>query len=186
MKGYDFNLTTYSQEQLEKVVLKVLDNQRFLARLRRKKKVTTALNTGIMISLTASSLAQAETSAYNAITEMQTVSKSVSDVAVPIQRLALKEVTHYAPGQYRLTNVHLERLDKIIEKLPTGSKVTVIGNTDSIGSQRSNMELGKERARLVAMYLAYKDVDIKAVKSKGEHNPIDRRSHHNRRVDLLI
>jgi len=75
----------------------------------------------------------------------------------------------------------------------TGEKVFLTGHTDNIGSNESNIVLGKRRAVIVFDYLVSKGVSTSQIvtKSKGENSPIARNDSSagrakNRRVELKI
>ncbi len=84
-------------------------------------------------------------------------------------------------------------LDKFLSDL-AGAKVTgisVVGHTDSVGSDAYNQKLSEQRAAAVANYLASKGVPAAAIKAsgKGEAQPVADNSTKagraaNRRVDV--
>jgi OOP family OmpA-OmpF porin len=69
-------------------------------------------------------------------------------------------------------------------------KITVIGNTDSDGSDNYNNSLGKRRADAVANYLMNSfhiaSDRIITVESNGAHKPLSTRKENNRRVDINV
>lgn len=69
-------------------------------------------------------------------------------------------------------------------------KITIVGNTDSDGSDNYNNALGKRRADAVAKYLT-SNFRIAAdriitVESNGASKPLSTRKEHNRRVDFIV
>ncbi len=95
----------------------------------------------------------------------------------------------------KLDNSKIEKyLDEVAVRVKkTGKIVYLIGHTDSIGSDESNIVLGKRRAIVVRDYLISKGVSTQKIKveSKGESSPIARNDTSdgrakNRRVELKI
>ncbi len=83
--------------------------------------------------------------------------------------------------------------DVAVRVKKTGEKVFLTGHTDNIGSDESNMVLGKRRAVIVFEYLVSKGVPASQIvtKSKGESSPIATNNSSagrakNRRVELKI
>lgn len=93
-----------------------------------------------------------------------------------------------------LTNSSKSLLDQVAGKL-TSAQVDVLvgGHTDSIGGNKYNLNLSRQRADTVKNYLISQGVDKSKITSKGfgENNPIaDNKSEQgraeNRRVDLQV
>ncbi len=93
-------------------------------------------------------------------------------------------VTHYASNRHTLASAHKDRLMELIKQLPGDAEVTVIGRTDPNGIQAYNKNLGMQRAKAVANFLASHGVKIKAVGTKVSN------SRHSdwmaRRVDVVV
>ncbi len=86
-------------------------------------------------------------------------------------------------------NKQLADLARLMMTNPT-IKITIIGNTDSDGSDNYNNSLGKRRADAVAKYLT-SNFQIAAdriitVESNGANKPLSTRKEHNRRVDFTV
>ncbi len=87
-----------------------------------------------------------------------------------------------------------EYLTKLSEKIKiSGEKVSVTGHTDNIGSDESNMILGRTRANQIASILKDKGVpaDQIIIDSKGESQPVDSNDteagrHNNRRAEVRL
>jgi OOP family OmpA-OmpF porin len=65
-----------------------------------------------------------------------------------------------------------EALDGIAAKIKGSSSVTVVGHTDSVGSEAYNMDLSMRRAKSAARYLAGKGVKGISTDGMGEAQPI--------------
>jgi len=71
-------------------------------------------------------------------------------------------------------------------------RMTIVGHTDLVGSERYNDRLGLRRARAVIAYLSRRGVSRKrldAVESQGERNPVvqtDQRERRNRRAMTTV
>lgn len=62
---------------------------------------------------------------------------------------------------------------KTVEKVPDGTKVTVSGYTDSVGSDSANKKLSKKRAQAVADVISDSRSDLElSVKGYGEADPV--------------
>ncbi|CAM4095303.1 OmpA family protein [Janibacter anophelis] len=60
-----------------------------------------------------------------------------------------------------------------IADIPDGARVTVVGHTDSVGSDADNLTLSKERARAVADVIEDERDDLELdVSGKGEKDPV--------------
>ncbi len=95
----------------------------------------------------------------------------------------------------RLNNVEVEAyLDKIAERVKkSGESIQLTGHTDNIGSDETNIALGKKRADTVKSYLISKGVPSNKIKvtSKGKSEPIADNSTEegrakNRRTELQV
>jgi outer membrane protein OmpA-like peptidoglycan-associated protein len=73
-----------------------------------------------------------------------------------------------------------------------GVRMTIVGHTDLVGSERYNDRLGLRRARAVIAYLSRRGVSRKrldAVESQGERNPVvqtEQRERRNRRAVTTV
>ncbi len=73
-----------------------------------------------------------------------------------------------------------------------GVRMTIVGHTDLVGSERYNNRLGLRRARAVIAYLSRRGVSRKrldAVESQGERNPVvqtEKRERRNRRAITTV
>lgn len=86
----------------------------------------------------------------------------------------------------------LDELADVLVKEPTW-KIKIVGHTDNVGSDASNLELSKKRAIAVSNYLVGKGVDASriATDGKGESMPIATNDtaegrDKNRRVEFTI
>lgn len=60
-----------------------------------------------------------------------------------------------------------------VADVPDGAKVTVVGHTDSVGSDAANLKLSKERAQAVADVIEDERDDLELdVSGKGEKDPV--------------
>jgi outer membrane protein OmpA-like peptidoglycan-associated protein len=82
------------------------------------------------------------------------------------QRQQIRDVTHFAFNRHTLASAHKERLLELIKQLPKEAELTVIGRTDTSGGDDYNKNLGMQRAKTVAIFLANHGVKVKAVGSK--------------------
>jgi outer membrane protein OmpA-like peptidoglycan-associated protein/tetratricopeptide (TPR) repeat protein len=82
----------------------------------------------------------------------------------------------FKSGDYKLLDESLFELDLLIEFLVENGdlKIKIIGHTDSIGSEKDNNKLSKNRAKSVAAYLIKSGIDSSRVSTdgKGESSPI--------------
>jgi len=86
----------------------------------------------------------------------------------------------------------LDELADVLVKEPTW-KIKIVGHTDNVGSDASNLELSKKRAIAVSNYLVTKGVDASKITTdgKGESMPIATNDtpegrDKNRRVEFTI
>ncbi|EIJ34640.1 OmpA family protein [Thiothrix nivea] len=111
----------------------------------------------------------------------------------PIQRLSLSADTNFDFDKADLKPAGKASLDQFLGSL-AGAKVTgisVVGHTDSVGSDAYNQTLSEKRAASVANYLVSKGVPAAAIQAsgRGESQPIADNSTKagraaNRRVDV--
>lgn len=87
-----------------------------------------------------------------------------------------------------------EYLNKLAERLKqTGEKVRLVGHTDNVGGEESNMVLSDRRAKQIRDILRAKGVDRDLIitEAKGETQPVasndtDAGRHDNRRVEIFL
>ena len=86
----------------------------------------------------------------------------------------------------------LVRLVNWLEANPNSS-VEIIGHTDNVGSDASNLTLSKNRAKSVKSFLIAAQIDEQRLSTsgKGSHEPISSNDHEegraeNRRVEIVI
>lgn len=66
-----------------------------------------------------------------------------------------------------------EAVVEAVADIPDGAQVTVVGHTDSVGSDADNLTLSKERARAVADVIEDERDDLELdVSGKGEKDPV--------------
>lgn len=97
------------------------------------------------------------------------------------QRQQIRGVTHFAFNHHALAAAHKERLLELIKQLPKDAELTVIGRTDA---DEYSKNLGIQRAKSVAIFLANYGVKIKAVGSKISSNGFT--GWGARRVDIVV
>ncbi|NVK30365.1 MAG: OmpA family protein [Gammaproteobacteria bacterium] len=93
-----------------------------------------------------------------------------------------------------LTAAGAAELDKVaagIAAMSAVNAVSVVGHTDSRGSDEYNMALSNRRANTVAAYLASKGVENVSTSGMGESSPVadnatDEGRAQNRRVEIMI
>ncbi len=119
-------------------------------------------------------------------------------VVVPArEQITLGADTFFYFDRYDLKPSAIEKLDELAAKLnqlgPAVTGVSIVGNTDAIGTYEYNQALSERRARSVADYLAQKGVNPNSlnVRGDGEHNPIATNDTaqgraQNRRVEITI
>jgi len=89
---------------------------------------------------------------------------------------ALKSV-NFLPNKATLTRYSQGILDQVVglmKKYPD-YKLSIVGHTDAIGNDVSNLQLSKDRAKSCLMYIASKGIDANRMSSTGfgESKPID-------------
>lgn len=66
-----------------------------------------------------------------------------------------------------------EAVAEAVADVPDGAQVTVVGHTDSVGSDAANLKLSKERAQAVADVIEDERDDLELdVSGKGEKDPV--------------
>jgi outer membrane protein OmpA-like peptidoglycan-associated protein len=185
---YHFNINPLDHyANLEQAIERILDERANRKKELRKKAINKVISSGVLFGFSLTALPTRAEESYNTIESIQANAvANPSSAQIITHKAAVTEVAYYPVGQYKLTPAHFDRLDQLVSQLPADAEVTVIGNTDKSGGKRYNLELGKKRAKYVAMYLAYKGVNVVSVKSRGFSKPLDNRSYRNRRVDILI
>lgn len=91
-----------------------------------------------------------------------------------------------------IKSIYCRQLSDLARQMIMNSsmKITIVGNTDSDGSDSYNNSLGKRRADAVASYLVNNfhiaSDRIVTVESNGAHKPLSTRKENNRRVDINV
>ena len=99
-------------------------------------------------------------------------------------------LTGYETNKYVLTDIQKEYLNLIVPKL-LDKEIEIIGYTDTVGSDKYNLDLGIRRAEFVKNYLESKGITNISVKSAGfnitlnQNNSIDSKAK-NRRVEIIV
>ena len=102
----------------------------------------------------------------------------------------------FPSGEERLSPIARQNLDQVANALaqqPSDRSIRVEGHTDDTGSERTNVQLSRKRARAVAEYLIERDIDAERIETVGygESRPIadngtaEGRSA-NRRIEIVI
>lgn len=113
------------------------------------------------------------------------------------EQLTLGADAFFFFDRYDLKPSAMQRLDELAAKLnqlgPAVTGVSIVGNTDAIGTEEYNQALSERRARSVADYLAQRGVNpsIMTVRGDGKRNPVASNETaegraQNRRVDVTI
>lgn len=97
------------------------------------------------------------------------------------QRQQVRGVTHYAFNSYNLAVAHKERLMEFIKQLSKDAELTVVGRTDA---DEHNKNLGMQRAKTVAIFLANHGLKVNAVASKVSSDRFT--GWFARRVDIVV
>jgi len=116
--------------------------------------------------------------------------------SVPVD-FTIKQISIYFPFAKSKTKINetlQDSLKMIIGELKaTDALLLLQGNTDSIGSDENNYELGEERAKWIQELLTSYGLTAEKIKveSKGERKPIEENStekgrRKNRRVDIIV
>jgi outer membrane protein OmpA-like peptidoglycan-associated protein len=113
--------------------------------------------------------------------DADTVNSKLKPEQKPFQRQQIRGATHFAFNRHTLVKSHKERLMELIKQLPSDATLTVIGRTDA---DEHNKNLGMQRAKAVAMFLANHGVTVKAVASKVSSNRFT--GWGARRVDIVV
>ncbi len=168
-----------TQDELKAAVLAALIDYETLKKTRRLKAVKKALHGTVVATV----IGSAGLTAANQ-TRSKPVQEEVVAAAPKAETQAVKHshervwsqmvsgVAHFGSNRHTLATAHKDRLMELVNQLPEGAKLIVIGRTDSSGSYSYNKKLGKKRARAVANYLAHQGVKIKAIGSKVSSNSV--------------
>ncbi|MDM7322712.1 MAG: OmpA family protein [Gammaproteobacteria bacterium] len=114
---------------------------------------------------------------------------------VAAKKITLNADTYFDFDKYNLKPEGKKALDALVAemKIDQIEEVTVVGHTDSIGTEAYNQKLSERRAKTVADYLVSKGVPAAKIKAygKGESQPIaDNRTKagraKNRRVEVTV
>jgi outer membrane protein OmpA-like peptidoglycan-associated protein len=128
-----------------------------------------------VVSQTSNSYVIAQDCAENLL-----VAKKPVSLSALISRSRASEVANSTSG-YRsdvtvLFDLNLAKLDesdrRLMNQVPSGTRVNVTGYTCSIGSESYNDKLSLRRAEVVASYLRSRGVTINAIDGKGECCPV--------------
>jgi OOP family OmpA-OmpF porin len=80
----------------------------------------------------------------------------------------------FAFGKAELTPIAKARIAQLTKDIPKGGVLSVVGYTDSIGSDAANLVLSKQRAAAVAAAITAARTDLRpTVDGKGEANPVE-------------
>lgn len=182
-----------TQDEIREAVLAALLDYETITKKRRFKAVKKALqgtmvatmigSTGLMAAGQSRSTQGRETAAI-----MDTATNPIPGMmGLPVDESPIKIISgaaHFAVNQHQLTSEDELLLQRLVEQLPKGADLTVIGCTDSTGGQRYNKVLGTKRAQAVASYLEQHGVKVKKVA-----NLISQNKHAGwlaRRVDIVV
>ena len=122
----------------------------------------------------------------------------VEPSAVEPQILTIDEqrgVTLFEQGSSRMNSVHMGEIDELIRFMHehVTASVTIVGHTDSVGSESANMRLSEQRAKAIARYMLESGVEPNRVhwRGEGETRPIDSNESEsgrsrNRRVEIIV
>lgn len=110
--------------------------------------------------------------------------------------ITLNGAVLFETGKSELMNLAKEKLDKVAEALKeadASKSITVLGHTDSRGSDAYNKQLSQSRAEAVRSYLVSRGIDSSRITAKGmgEENPVANNGTpegraNNRRVEIVI
>ena len=100
------------------------------------------------------------------------------------ERQKVTGVAHFAANQHTLTSAHKDRLIGLVQQLPKDAELTVIGRTDPSGGDEHYQDLGLQRAKTVAIFLANQGVTVKAVGSRVSSKKFSGWAA--RRVDIVV
>jgi outer membrane protein OmpA-like peptidoglycan-associated protein len=112
--------------------------------------------------------------------ENRLVAKKPVSLSVLISRSRASDVAN-SKADFRsdvtvLFDLNLAKLDesdrRLMNQVPSGTRVNVTGYTCSIGSEAYNDKLSLRRAEVVASYLRSRGVTINAIDGKGECCPV--------------
>ena len=107
---------------------------------------------------------------------------------------ANKFAFEFSSGSIELKEEYIIKIGKIYDYLKKNHKhIVIVGHTDSVGSEQSNMELSIQRAKMVESKLIELGIDANRiqVRGEGELNPIasndtEEGRRENRRVEIDI
>ena len=121
-----------------------------------------------------------------------------ASTTVAVHRKVLDKMTIHVNFDFDKSTIRkaddadLQKAIDFIKKYP-GSKVSLVGYTDSIGTPQYNQKLSERRAAAVKNYLAAHGVDASRIEAsgRGENDPIadnktDKGRFENRRVEITI
>ncbi|KVL85387.1 OmpA family protein [Burkholderia stagnalis] len=123
------------------------------------------------------------------------VPKEPAPVPAPVEHIQLAGDALFATDQAILTPIARVSLDKLLSEREGSmfSRVTIVGYTDSVGSDTYNLELSQRRAQAVASYLKARGLkgDTWSISGRGKAGPVasnataDGRAS-NRRVEIAL
>ena len=148
----------------------------------------TALVIGVVTALTGATAAPAAVSDDDIERSISTVAAegvttleledSISELEQETQEGARTVVTLDANilfefGSSAVAGAAKDRLAKLAARIPAGTRVAVIGHTDSIGSDAANLRLSRQRAETVAKLLRAGNARlVLAPSGRGEADPV--------------
>jgi outer membrane protein OmpA-like peptidoglycan-associated protein len=100
------------------------------------------------------------------------------------QRRQVVGLVHFGFNKHTLVKAHHERLLEFLKLIPKDAQLTIVGRTDSYGTDAYNKQLGLDRAKNVANYLSHLGINVKKIGSKVAKNRST--GWQARRVDVLI
>jgi outer membrane protein OmpA-like peptidoglycan-associated protein len=110
--------------------------------------------------------------------------------AGPTRTLRLGTDVLFPSGSAHLAAAAGRALGQRLQQIPRGVRVTIVGHTDAVGSEASNMGLSVRRARAVAAVMRRARPDLRTtVRGRGEWVPVAPNTDatgraRNRRVDV--
>lgn len=122
------------------------------------------------------------------------VSRFEENQKIEPMQLQLKDI-HFDFDEASLKNEAKAKLNRAAKKYhrSQATELEVIGHTDSIGDEKYNQKLSKERAKAVKAYLVTKGISPQQIQivAEGESNPISTNNTEegraeNRRADVVI
>ena len=101
-----------------------------------------------------------------------------------------KTIIYFNLNLADIKNKDLETLLQIVKKLSSLSnfKLKITGHTDSIGTEKHNEELSKQRALKVKNFFLSKGINPKSIEVdwKADKEPISAKDEENRRVEIEL